>query len=557
MSQKNVSNKIDRNISKKELIEKEKLIEKETSSKKGEEFEYDKIPYTSYPFHYAYPSHIRAIATLFGLNPPKLETARVLELGSSSGENSMPFAFNYPKSECVAIDLSKVEIKEGQKRLSTLGIKNLDLKVANILDIDDSWGKFDYIYAHGIYSWVPKIVSEKILDISKNNLSPNGIAYVSYNIKPGWNMGMTIRDMMTFHTSNLSNVQEQIQQARAFVNFISSILEGSNSPYAQYLKLEALSISQKTDSYIYGEYLVEHNSQEYFKDFVAKIRKKGLEYLADAHLASMYLYNLPPKAVEKLKDVKDLVLTEQYMDFVSNKRFRCTLMCNKDNKINRKLESKSLEKLKFTFNIVPEKSFDEIDIEDNLEVCTFYFQNNKAQKFTITNVILKAIFYVFSENLGYQLSINNIAKLAMKKIKKVQLQDIKKELNNSLLNLIFQGYVRVCSEDPLNINNISDKPKVSYLVKNQIKHLDINSNLWVTSQLNEIVVISHFEYHLLQYLDGKHTKKDLLDKLLKIEDVKIHKEGKEITDIKEKTNIYKEQINLSLDKFKKSSLLIS
>ena len=550
MSKRKVSSKIDQNISKKELIE------KEISLKKGEEFEYDQLPYTSYPFPYAYPSHMRAIATLFGLSPPKLETARILELGSSAGENTIPFAFNYPKSECVAIDLSKVEIAEGQKRLSTLGIKNLDLKVANILDVDDSWGKFDYIYAHGIYSWVPEIVSEKILDISKNNLSPNGIAYVSYNIKPGWNMGMTIRDMMKFHTSSLSNVKEQIEQARAFVNFINSVLEGSNSPYAQYLKQEALSISQKADSYIYGEYLVEYNHQEYFKDFIAKIRKRSLEYLADTHLTSMYLNNLPPKAVEKLKEVKDLVLSEQYMDFVSNKRFRCTLMCHKDNKVNRNLGPKSLEKLKFTFHIVPEKSFDKVDIEDNLEVCTFYFQNNKAQKITITNVILKAIFYIFSENLGYQLSINDIAKFAMKKIKKVQLQDIKKELNNNLLNLIFQGYVKIYSENPLNINNISDKPKVSYLVKNQIRHLDTNSDLWVTSQLNELVAISHFEYHLLQYLDGKHTKKDLLDKLLKIEDIKIHKEGKEITDIKEKTNIYKEQIDLSLDKFKKSSLLI-
>lgn len=555
-----MSKKLDQKISKKEaknqVLADQKNPQK-TLSKEKDQFEYDKVPYTSYPFPYAYPPHIMAVAVLFGLKPPKLETARVLELGCSAGENIIPFAANYPKSECVAIDLSKIEIEDGQKRLATLGIKNLDLKVANILDIDDSWGKFDYIVAHGIWSWVPKNVSEKICYISKNNLAPNGVAYVSYNIKPGWNMGMTIREMMQFHTSNFSNVKEQIEQARAFLNFINSVLEGSNSPYAQYVKQEARNLSTKEDSYLYGEYLVEYNHQIYFKDFIAGIRKRGLEYLADTHLTSMYLNNLPPKAVEKLSAIKDIVLSEQYMDFVQNKRFRCTLMCHKDNKINRNLGTQSLEPLKFCFYLIPEKPLKDIDITDNLEVCIFYFQNDKEKKITTTNVILKAIFYIFYENLNHQLSINDIARLAMKKIKKVQLQDIKKELHNNLLNFIFQGYVKIYSENPLNVNSISDKPKVSDLVKNQIKYLEKNSRLWVTNQLNEMVGLNQLEYHLLQYLDGKHTEADLLNKLLKIQDIKIEKEGKVITDVKEKTSVYKDQIKLSLDKFKMLALLIS
>ena len=46
------------------------------------------------------------------------------------------------------------------------------------MDIDDSFGTFDYIIVHGIWSWVPDVVKDKILNICSRNLSDRGIAYV-------------------------------------------------------------------------------------------------------------------------------------------------------------------------------------------------------------------------------------------------------------------------------------------------------------------------------------------------------------------------------------------
>ena len=39
------------------------------------------------------------------------------------------------------------------------------------MDIDDSFGTFDYIIVHGIWSWVPDVVKDKILNICSRNLS--------------------------------------------------------------------------------------------------------------------------------------------------------------------------------------------------------------------------------------------------------------------------------------------------------------------------------------------------------------------------------------------------
>ena len=66
------------------------------------------------------------------------------------------------------------------------------------MDIDDSFGTFDYIIVHGIWSWVPDVVKDKILNICSRNLSDRGIAYVSYNTYPGWKRLEQLRDIMLY-----------------------------------------------------------------------------------------------------------------------------------------------------------------------------------------------------------------------------------------------------------------------------------------------------------------------------------------------------------------------
>ena len=59
--------------------------------------------------------------------------------------------------------MSKVQIDEANKNVKELGLKNIEFHHCSITDIDDSFGKFDYIICHGVISWVPKIVRDKIL----------------------------------------------------------------------------------------------------------------------------------------------------------------------------------------------------------------------------------------------------------------------------------------------------------------------------------------------------------------------------------------------------------
>ena len=74
------------------------------------------------------------------------------------------------------------------------------------MDIDDDFGTFDYIIIHGIWSWVPDIVKDKILSICNRNLSDRGIAYVSYNTYPGWKRLEQIRDIMLYSETQAKKI---------------------------------------------------------------------------------------------------------------------------------------------------------------------------------------------------------------------------------------------------------------------------------------------------------------------------------------------------------------
>ncbi len=181
---------------------------------------YDEVPYASLPFPDTHPDRLATVARLFGLNPPDISHCRVLELGCASGGNIMPMAELLPDSTFVGIDLSRRQIDAGQEQLKELNLSNVELRHASILDVDDSYGKFDYIICHGVYSWVPDTVQDKILAVCKQNLNPTGIAYISYNTLPGWHMRGMVRDMMRYHAGRFDDARSRIGQARALLDFL-------------------------------------------------------------------------------------------------------------------------------------------------------------------------------------------------------------------------------------------------------------------------------------------------------------------------------------------------
>lgn len=290
---------------------------------------YDAVPYSVHAFPQTQPNRLAAVAALFGLEAPCPRNCRVLELACASGGNLIPLALTSPDSTFVGIDLSSRQIADGQAVTRELKLDNVELKALSILDVNDDFGTFDYILAHGVYSWVPADVQDKILDICRKNLSANGVAYVSYNTFPGWHARGAIREMLCYHTDRLTDPSERISEARKLLHFLVQSAGQGVDGYSMLLRQELAVLAQTPDSYLLHEHLEEYNEPVYFHQFAERAAAKGLQYLAEAHVGAMMAARFGAEAEQTLRRISpDLLHIEQYMDFMRNRMFRQTLLCH-------------------------------------------------------------------------------------------------------------------------------------------------------------------------------------------------------------------------------------
>jgi SAM-dependent methyltransferase len=289
---------------------------------------YDAIPYPTSPFRQTRPERLGAIARLFGLEAPPAEKCRVLELGCSMGGNLIVMAQDHPGSRFLGIDASSRQIGEGWKTIDTLGLKNIQLKQLDILDIGDDIGEFDYIISHGVFSWVPAPVQGKMLEICQRHLAPNGVAYISYNTYPGWHIRGIVRDMMFFRGVQFADPQTSLAQAKSLVEFVAQSSKGADTPYQRLLQSELKHIGQMEDYYLQHEHLEENNQPLYFHEFARRLAVNGLQYLGDADFSTMVSSNFSAEVAKTLQELgaHDIVQMEQYMDFVRCRYFRKTLV---------------------------------------------------------------------------------------------------------------------------------------------------------------------------------------------------------------------------------------
>lgn len=233
---------------------------------------YNETPYQSHPFPQSAPEHLLAVASLFGIQGIPIEQARILELGCASGGNLIPMALRFPSAQLVGVDISSTHIAEGQATIARLGLNNITLHHNDLTDITKSFGQFDYIISHGVYSWVPPEVQAAILRISGENLSLKGVAYVSYNTYPGWKYREVIRDAMMFRGAHRATPQERLSYARGMIDFLHE-----NSP-ADSLTRKNIDdvlplLKNAQDYYLLHEFLEHCNYPCYFKEFIEQSKK--------------------------------------------------------------------------------------------------------------------------------------------------------------------------------------------------------------------------------------------------------------------------------------------
>ena len=303
---------------------------------------YDSVPYAGVPSAGAHCRRLETIATLFNLTPVPLCSARILDLGCGMGAGLLPQALEYPTARFIGCDGAGTAIAHASELVKTLGLRNVELWHRNLCAANASWGEFDYILCNGVFSWVGPEVRQRILEILRNNLSPQGIAYVSFNTLPGCRLRGVVRELMRHHSAQFDEPQQAVAQARAMLA-LTAESQTDDSPFANLVREGYMCLSQADDSYLYHEMLAEINQPFYFQAFVGQVESAGLQYLGDADVPRMFTCDLPPTAQTFLEGMP-LVVREQYLDFLRGSSFRKSLLCHKEAEIHRRLDHRLLNR---------------------------------------------------------------------------------------------------------------------------------------------------------------------------------------------------------------------
>lgn len=465
--------------------------------------EYNDFPYPSFPFSHTHPTHLFTLATLFGLHPKPVEKARVLELGCASGGNIIPMAFHFPHAEFLGIDLAEKQVEEGIKQISELDLKNITLRHQSINNFSNKDGKFDYIICHGVYSWVDSEVRDKILKICHENLSKNGIAYISYNTYPGWNMVNSVRDLMSWHTKNIQDPALKAQHARSVLKFITDGLQEDQSPYAAFLRGEINLLSTQSDNYLLHDHLSSYNQPIYFHQFMEQANRQQLSYLSDAFLATMFTGNLPEQFARELNKINNIIIIGQYMDFIRNQRFRCTLLCHQDNQVNRSLKTNDVEH--FYLQLLaspPNNDFNEKDIMDAREI---HFVHGTVS-LTVRNRISQTAMLILHQQRFKPIHYRDLCKQVATQ-SNTDIEIVKKNLTDelNLMRAVFAGLINIYSYPALYTLNISEKPLACTLVRYQAQ-----TQNYVTNRRHEPIALDPMAKSLLPHMDGTNDKKSLV-----------------------------------------------
>ncbi len=470
---------------------------------------YDLVPYKSFPFPQSHPARLSAIAKLFGLTPPAVRTARILEIGCASGGNLLPLAEQYPESSCVGIDLSSRQIADGNRLLESARLTNVELLAADVRNASFGQNKFDYILCHGVFSWIPAEARAAVLQLCQNHLSPHGIAYISYNTFPGWHDRVVLRDAMRFRTRRHSKPEEQIAEARNLVSFFSSAVNPEAVSYASMWKAEAEAVARADDAYLFHEHLEAENQPFYFHEFAALADEYGLQYLAESDVGSMSLENIPDACASMLKSLATTTIEmEQYLDFLRNRAFRQTLLCRSGLPRRPSVSAAALAALHLASNAVPDRPMS----VDSGEPMLFRRGNSTLRS---NETVVKAAMQVLKESWPQPVPFRwlcararSLAEQRPVAIESEWLAPPTERLAEVMSRCINTGVIDVRDEPPAFTTEVPTHPLTTNLARSQAL---VGAN--VTNRLHENIVLDDLQRRLLLWLDGSNDVPGVVGRL--------------------------------------------
>jgi methyltransferase-like protein len=406
-------------------------------------------------------------------------------------------------SQFVGIDLSARQIDDAKRTARELEIPNVDFRTLSILDLPEDIGRFDYILCHGVYSWVPPEVQDKILRICSEHLAPQGVGYVSYNCYPGWHTRGAIREMLWYHTQRTADPAVRIRAARGLLAFLAKFAPASDGAYGSLIHQELAVLLATPDTYLLHEHLEEFNEPLYFHQFISRAAEKGLQYLGEAAVSAMVAGKFGPEVEQILRQISpDLLHMEQYMDFLRNRMFRQTLLCHTDVKLDYSLRPEAVTRFWASSSAKPVPPADSKAAGTSEE-----FRGSGKLTLTTSDALMKAAMHCLAEADPLPLRFDELLAAARDRGGRdgAASPDEARQLATRLLNCYLSNLADFSLSPPGFVRDVTERPVASPYARLRAREGGKIVNLRL-----ETVPLTAPSLLVLQHLDGRHDRAALV-----------------------------------------------
>ncbi|HMF57216.1 MAG TPA: class I SAM-dependent methyltransferase [Pyrinomonadaceae bacterium] len=496
---------------------------------------YDEVSYPNYIYAQSHPDRLATVARLLGMRPAPVERCRVLEIACGDGSNLIPLALDLVESEFVGIDLAAIPVERGQRIIADLGLKNIVLQRLDLMALPETLGQFDYIIAHGFYSWVPPAVQDRMMEICGKHLSPQGVAYISYNTYPGCRLREITRDMMLFHIRDVNNTREAMGQARALVKWLAEA-QVKTTTYKAYLRDTLKSFEQKSDGALYHDDLSEINSPVYFHQFATHAARYGLQFLSEADYFEAQYQDFPAEVTQQLQQMseQDILVKEQYLDFLKCRSFRQTLLCHHTVALDRSFKPELVKEFYIASEAKPAEA--EPDVRSN---AVEEFNHPSEGKMTTNNPLAKAAMLYLSRVHPRYVSFDRLLaearSLAGVEDEQMSADEETEIFASALMQAYGAGVIELHSHMPEFTLEVTERPLASPLARAQARDGEIVTTLaYKNIKLDDVL-----GKQLLLLLDGTRDHAALLLEMQRLVEAGFEKYSKKEGIVNEKEEILK------------------
>jgi SAM-dependent methyltransferase len=472
-----------------------------------EKFSYDEVPYPSKFFLQTHPDRLAAAGLLYGMQPAPVENCRVLELGCGNGSNLISHAYGLPNSHFVGIDLSQIHIGQASAAAKELQLSNIEFRQMDVMQMSvENFGRFDYITAHGLFSWVPEFVRQKVLKLFDELLEPTGIGYISYNAYPGAYAREMVRSVMRFHTKDVDEPARKVEKA---ISLLEMLAKNSTEPevYQRILQFEFRRHQQHDTADIFHDDLGEYYRPFYFHEFASLLTENGMQFLSEAELHASSRQGVAPEYNEFLDSMDDTIEREQYLDLLRGRVFRQTLFCRSGIELEREPKPAAIERLYLSSSLRPIEPLQDIGAPVAQK-----FANAKGHTMQIDHPLTKAALAYLGEIWGRSLKTETLLSAAKQIVENAgsESDDWNREFETTrtiLLQIaLASDLVELHAFGAEAPQTVGDSPQVNKLSRWQLRDADN-----VLTLLNkDLKLEDKTARHLLAIMDGTRNREEIV-----------------------------------------------